>query len=362
MRSPTDHVSEQVADRLRARLERITRRRTGMPAPQVLVRAPEWEFTFGDLSQPFHAASVGKLMTATLVAMLAEEGRLDFTTPIGTLLPAADVAGLPAAPGVDVSTDVTVEHLLTHTSGLPDFFEPPRGGETDCSFRTAVVHRDRRWRPSELLDQARRLPAVGHPGERLHYADTGYVLLGRVVEEAAEERFAVLLRERIFRPCGMERASTPYDVSEPPDDLDTLDVAPFWINGHELSRAHSMSLDWAGGNIVALPEDFVRFQRTLHDGELLSPTTLARLTRPRRRYRRGVHYGAGSMTLRFGEFLPPLMRGLPQPVGHLGFFSTHMFHYPHQDAHVVLNFHSNREMGRSFTVHSDIARILTRVS
>lgn len=360
MSTRTQNHPETGLRRLRARLERAARRRTGMPTPQVLVRAPGFEFTFGDQSKPFHAASAGKLMTATLIAMLVEEGHFDFDTQIGTLLPESDLTGLPAAVGVALPTEVTVEHLLTHTSGLPDFFEPPQGTETACSIRTIGPNRDRLWGPSELLDEVRRLPEVGHPGERFHYTDINYVLLGRIAEEATGERFAVLLRERVLEPSGMTRSSTPYDADEPPEDPAEIDVAPLWISGHELSGTHSLSHAWACGGIVSVPEDFVRFQRALYGGELISPTHLAHLTRPRHRFRRGIRYGAGTMTLCFEEFLPLLLRGLPQPVGHNGVTSTHVFHYPQQDAHVVLNFHSTREMNHSFMTHVRIAQLLAK--
>jgi D-alanyl-D-alanine carboxypeptidase len=343
---------------LRSTLERIVRRRGALPPPQVLVRSPGWEFEFGELAQPFHAASSGKLMTATLIARLVERGHLGFDSPIGTVLPAADTAGLPAAAGVDVAREVTVDHLLTQTSGLPDYFEPPRGHPTAASAHAAAIHRDRRWTPADLLDEARKLPPAGRPGERFHYSDTNYVLLGRIAEEAGGEPFAELLRSHVFDPSGMERSSTPYDATTIPDDLADLDVAPFWIGRDELSRAHSVSLDWAGGNVVAPPEDFVRFQRALHGGRLIAPEHLAHLTRPRHRFRRGIHYGAGTMTIRFGEFVPLLLRGLPEPVGHLGFWATHVFHHREFDAHVVLNFHTDRQMNASFAVHTRIARLL----
>lgn len=345
-------------DALRTTLDRLTRRGGPLPPPQVLVRTPEWEFTYGDVEQPFHAASCGKLVTAALVAMLAERGRLDLDAPLGAVLPVDDTAGLPAAPGVDVARDVTVEHLLTHTSGLPDYFEPPRGYATDASVHGVTVHRDRRWTPRELLHESHRLPPAGRPGERFLYSDTNYVLLGRIAEEAGKDTLATLVRTEIFEPCGMDRSSTPYDSTVIPDDLSGLDVAPFWIGGHELSRAHGVSLDWAGGGVVAPPADWVRFQQALHGGRLVSAATLARLTRSRHRFRRGLHYGAGTMTIRFHEFVPILLRGLPRPVGHLGYLAAHTFYYPEQDAHVVLNFHSHSRMNASFTIHSRIARLI----
>ncbi|WP_203137490.1 serine hydrolase domain-containing protein [Microbacterium sp. JZ31] len=354
----TDRSRAEAA--LRSSLERMAGRRAGMPAPLVRVSAPDWEFGFGDVDKPFHAASSGKLFTATLIGMLAEQGLLALDSPIGRLLPHADVAGLPAAAGVDVGRAVTVQQLLAHTSGIPDFFDPPRGRATEASVRTLSRHRDRLWTPADLLDQARSLPAVGRPGERFHYSDTGYVLLGRIAEEAGGESFAAQLRTRLFEPTGMERASTPYDSTLIPDDLSTIDVAPFWIEGEEFSRARCVSLDWAGGNVVATADDFIRFQRALFGGRLIDAGLLEHLIRPRRRFRRGIHYGAGIMTLRFDEFIPLVMRGLSQPVGHLGVWASHVFSHREHEAHVVLNFHSTsmREMNESFRTHARVARIL----
>ena len=350
--------TSRAVDRLRSSLDRIARRHPSMPPPQVLVVAPGLELESGG-SQPFHAASVGKVMTAALVAMLVEQGRLGFDTPVGKVLPGSDLDGLPAAPGVDVGADVTVEHLLTHTSGLPDLFEPSGVRETSYSIEVTAGQPDRRWTPTTLLDEVRGHAAVGRPGERFCYGDPGFVLLGRVVEEVTGGRFNDVLRERVLAPAGMERSSTPYADARAPEDLADLDVAPFWIGDHELSRALSMGLDWAGGGVVAPPSDLVAFQRALHGGRLVSPATLAWMSRPRHRLRRGIHYGAGTVTLRFGEFTPPFLRGLPEPVGGLGHFATHLFFYPRQDAHVVLNFHAYKRMNQSFMTHARIARFLT---
>lgn len=348
-------------DRLHAWLDKAARQREGLPPPQVLVRAPGLDVDYGEVSTPFHAASVGKLATAALIVGLVEEGRFTFDTSLGGLLPSPDLVGLPAAPGVDLARDATLEHLLTHTSGLPDYFEPPGQARTAASLIEAAADPNRRWTPQDLLDEVRPLPAVGIPGKTFHYSDTGYLLLGRIVEEALGQSFATSLQTRIFEPAGMTRSSTPYDATVVRDDLRTLDVAPLWLGQHELSRAHCLSLDWAGGGIVAPAEDLLRFQRVLHAGELISPENLARLVRSRHRLRRGIHYGAGCMTLRFAEFFP-LLLGLPRPVGHLGVTATHLFYYPEHQAHVVLNFHSTEEMRRSFDAHILIARLLAKAS
>ncbi|MGO2112106.1 MAG: serine hydrolase domain-containing protein [Pseudoclavibacter sp.] len=356
---PTSRPPGRQIAALERRLDRMTRRRAsaGMPAPTVVVRSPGWSFDSGLVDRPFHAASAGKLFTATLVAMLAEEGALSLDDPIGRLLPADDIAPLPAAAGVDAGRDITVWHLLTGTSGLPDYFEPRGRRSTRASIETVHEHPDHLWTPRALLVEAGTLPPDGRPGERFAYSDTNWVLLGRIAEEAGGAAFSEQLRTRIFEPCGMASASTPYDATLIADDLGDLDVQPFWLGRRELSRARTVSLDWAGGNIVATPDDWVRFSRALHAGRLISPVLLAQLARPRNRFRQGIHCGAGTMRLRFGEFFPALA-GLPVPIGHLGVWAAHVFTYPELDAHVVLNFHSTREMQASFMVHVAIARML----
>ena len=119
-------------------------------------------------------------------------------------------------------------------------------------------------------------------------------------------------------------------------------------------------MTWVGGNAATTAADLVRFQQALHGGELLAAATLAHLARPRNRMRAGVHYGAGAVTLRLGEFMPLVLRGLPEPVGGLGISATHMFYYPAQQAHVVLNFHSTAAMRASFQTHIQIAQMLAK--
>ncbi|UFU08111.1 serine hydrolase domain-containing protein [Ruania halotolerans] len=345
-------------DRLRTSLERLTSRRDPMPAPQVLIRTPDWEFEHGELTQRFYAASVSKVLTATLVTVLIEQGRLTFDTPVGAVLPLADIDGLPAAPGVDIAADVTVEHLLTHTSGLPDYFVTSRRHAAASSARRFTADLDRRWTLPEILASTRGLPPVAHPGERFRYSDTGYTLLGRIVEEITGSRFEQALREHVFDACAMNDTSTPHGDATMPEDLTDLEIAPIWISGQELSRSLCLSVGRADGGIVTTPADLVRFQEALHAGRLIAIEHLDHLRRPRNRLRPGIHYGAGLATIRFGGFMPPFLRGLPEPAGGIGASATHMFFYPQQRAHVVLNFHSTSAMSQSFRTHITIARLI----
>lgn len=344
-------------DVLRRKLDRVSARRApALPAPTVLVETPDARFTYGD-DRPWHTASIGKVFTAALIGGFVDEGRLTLDTPIGKVLPAADIASLPAAPGVDPAAEITVEHLLTHRSGLPDPFLPSRGHDTACSLKSLATQPDRVWTTRAFLAEASALPPIGRPGERFHYSDAGFALLLLVAEAVGDAPADDLLRAHVFEPSGMTDTRRP-DFAAAPE----ADIAPMWLDRTEVSRTRALSIGSVDGGGITTAADLVRFHRALHGGRLVSPALLAHLSRPRSRLRSGIHYGAGLVTLRFGAFMPLLLAGLPEPVGGLGLTAAHAFHYPARDAHVVLNFHSTREMNRSFGVHIAIAQQLGRLA
>lgn len=351
-----DDLQQWLGTDLRRRLDRLTRRRAPrLPAPQVLVQAPGARFTYGDADRPFHTASIGKNFLAVLIGRLVEAGRLSLTAPLDEVLRAdCDIPELSAASGVNPGSEITVEHLLEHRSGLPDPFLPPRGHPSACSLTAIAADPSRAWTPRDVLTAAARLPARGCPGERFHYSDAGYALLSLVAERVGGAPVAELLRCEVFELADMPHTrQVPVGSSAGP-------IAPMWLAGTEVSRTPALSIGSIDGGAVTTAEDLVAFHRALCSGRLLSAGLLRHLTRPRSRLRPGIHYGAGFVTLRFGGFLPLVLRGLPEPVGGLGLTATHSFYYPEQDAHVILNFHSTKAMSASFQTHIAIARRLAQ--
>lgn len=346
---------ESFAESLTMHLDRVTRRRRHLGPPQVLVRAPGVEFSYGSRGTPFHGASVGKAATAALVMQQADEGALSLGSRARDLLPAGTLDGLFILDGVDRAHEVTVEQLLTHTSGVADYFE----GRTTSGPRMVeliTAEPDHLWEPADLVEFTRtRQRPVGRPGERFAYSDTGYILLGLLVEHVTGRAFHEVLHERIFRPLGM-RDSFLMFRSEP--DAGPRALAPLHLGRVEASRFRSLSCDWAGGGIVSTLDDLARFSEALHGGELVSAASLAEMARMRNRFRRGILYGAGLMEVRFEGFFP-LLRGLPRPVGHIGILGTHMFFDRVNRAHIVMNFGGTREMVRSVQTLIRIERHLT---
>ena len=367
-------AASEFAARIDRHLERVTARRGELGAPQVAVRAPRLgiDYRFGDPATRFHGASVGKLFTATLVMQAVADGAFAVDTPLTALLPRDELAGLFDTTGsTDAAGGATVHHLLTHTAGVADSFEGPvTDGRTLVEL--VVDEPDRFWTPRDLLDFSRdRQRPVGRPGERFRYSDTGFVLLGRLLEEATGRAFHELLHERVFEPVGMPDSwlmfrSRPARDGGPvlaPDagPLGGTAIAPVRLGRHEVTDHRSLSCDWAGGGIATTPPDLLAFSDALHHGRLIRTEQLAYLAEPRNRFRPGIRYGAGTMQVRF-EGLSPFLRGMPRPIGHIGILATHVWHDPVHDAEIVLNFGSTREMVRSFRTLIEIERALQRAN
>lgn len=181
----------------------------------------------------FNLASVSKQFTAAAIMILAEKGALTYDDDIRTFIPGFPYSG------------ITVRHLLTHTSGLPEYFElVEEHGDTDV----LVTNKD----VVALLKQIHPKPAF-KPGARHDYCNTGYALLASVIEAASGKTYAAFLRENIFVPLAMT-STFVYSPSA---------IAPF-----ESRRAYGWVRD---GRRWAL-DDMGSFDGVVGDGGLYSTT------------------------------------------------------------------------------------------
>ncbi|MBX7433463.1 beta-lactamase family protein [Mycobacterium sp. Y57] len=175
-----------------------------VPGALVLVRTPQGEVTaavgtteLGAASPPaagthFRIASNTKPMTAALIVLLAQDGRLRFSDPVSDYVP-----------GVPNGENITIAELLTMRSGLYGYTEDP-------AF-AAVLDADpgKVWTPQEVLDIAFAHPPQFPPGTSYEYNNTNYVLLGLIAEQVGGRPLAEQLQARLFGPVGLNRTSLP---------------------------------------------------------------------------------------------------------------------------------------------------------
>ena len=231
----------------------------------------DWQFAQGSSlraetltkDQPFHLASAAKLFTATTIYQLAEEGKIVLDDPITSVYPSEQLDRLFVSGGVDYRDQVTFRQLLSHTSGIADYFGGPvTTGETMA--QRLISQPEKVWQPQELLAFSKDYQtAVGAPGEGYTYSDSGYILLGLIIETVESKSFERVLEERFFIPLEMNDSymatrSTPLSGNIKP-------IADLWLEGIEFGAAPALSVDWSGGGVISTLDDLIRFNSALHE-------------------------------------------------------------------------------------------------
>lgn len=194
----------------------------------------------------FHLASIGKPMTALAVMRLVEAGQISLEDPVMAILP--DFAG-------NAHDSITVRHLLTHTSGLPqdpDLTGLPAGATT-----------------AEELPSYLKAPLAVPVGSKVEYSNVGYGILGLIVEAISGQTFPQYMREQLFEPIGMQRA-----YLAPPAECYAKIVHVAGTN-EPGSRFERFNSDFArqqthpAGHVIGSAQDVARFfQLFLADGQL----------------------------------------------------------------------------------------------
>ena len=229
----------------------------------------------------FELASVGKLFTAVVVAQLVEQNRIRFDQTIGSLLPDYP-ANVPSA-------RVTVEQLLTMSSGIPDVF---RSQEFFAGIATA-------GKLSDFYKYFATSPLEFPPGSRWAYSNSNFLALGSIVERTVEQPFAAVVEERVFRPAGMTR--TAYRSNTVPDVALGYTRAgstgqrrwrPAWEASSDDAPVVAVSL----GGGVSTVDDLARFAEALLAGRLVGRQMVDRMLTGRVAADYGGRHGYGFET------------------------------------------------------------------
>lgn len=201
----------------------------------------------------FRLASVAKQFTALAILMLSEEGKLALTDDVTQYLPGYPTHG----------QTVTIENLLTHTGGIKEYELLPA--------RLALSRND--LTPEELIALFQDEPLDFAPGEQWAYSNSGYVLLGAIIETVSGMRYAEFIQQRIFTPLGMEHSY--YD--------DTTHIIPGRVagyaptaDGYANAAYMSMTQAYAAGALASSVDDLARWDAALYTGELVKQRTLRR--------------------------------------------------------------------------------------
>ena len=212
------------------------------------------------------------------------------------------------------------------------------------------------WTPEMLLDYTRnRQRAVAKPGEKFFYSDTGYVLLGLIVEAVFGMPFHQALETYLFQPADMRETHLCF-YSE---GFDQKALAPAYINGIDVHLFRSISADFSGGGLSTTAVDLLKFLDFLQNEHFVSRKSLVLMATFNHRYVQGLYYGLGMMQVRFEKFFF-MLKNLPRLQGHLGVTGVHTWYDPKTKATFALNVGNTKDMAASFRLLIKIMQILYR--
>jgi CubicO group peptidase (beta-lactamase class C family) len=233
-------------------------------------------------------ASIGKGFTALAVGALIDDGVLALDTPVRPLL--GDDLPL-------VDDAVTVDHLLSHTSGIGDYIDETTGSITDYVIDRPLHELDSTEAFIPVLDGH---PQVSTPGERFAYCNSGFVLLALIAERASSVPFHELVQQKVFSPAGMTSSGYPR-TDDMPGDL------ALGYLGDTDDRTNVLHLPVRGngdGGAATTARDLHSFWVALFAHRIVSERTLRTLTEPlhsvddeEMRYGRGFWRGWESETV-----------------------------------------------------------------
>lgn len=283
------------------------------------------------------AGSIGKTFAAAAALALVEAGRIELDAPITRFQDALPwIAELPRA------EDLTLRRVLAHRTGLVDFIYTP---DWRVTWAKAVAA-DPNY--AQTIEEGIRIAIaagpIGEPDTLTHYADTNYLIAGRLVEAASGQDYYAYVAERILRPLAL-RATSASTVRRqeglvPGYLRETL--VPFWgpkAVGPDGALVYNPSWEFAGGGLTSTPADLARFVKALMEGKVLGPAMLAEMIAgwpmefplPNHRYGLGVQ--------RFDTELGPV-------TGHSGQFSGYRslaFYFEHSRIAVALQINADVE-------------------
>ena len=222
-----------------------------------------------DVDTRYEAGSITKQFTAAAILQLREAGKLDIDATLATYLPAAPHA-----------SEVTLRQLLSHTSGMPEYFDGPDVAEAAGKPTTFDM----------VMARVAGKPLDFSPGAKWSYSNTGYILLGRIIELISHESYHHYVQVHFLDPLGMKQTFTMADEKRLPDM-----ALGYHRTGKQITLAPPVDegFAWSAGDLVTTPSDLQKWNAALTSGKIVTPADYALMTTSVKTQQGDSGYGFG---------------------------------------------------------------------
>ncbi|MEY8868315.1 serine hydrolase domain-containing protein [Meridianimaribacter flavus] len=307
------------------------------------------------IDHPFYTASITKLFTATAIGILKDQNKLNFEDKIAQYLPDLLVNNLHVLDGKDYSKDLTIAHLLQHTSGLPDYFTDETKDGSPNIINQLLMNPNKTWSAEELIKFSKeKMKPHFIPGEGYHYTDTEYVLLALIIENVSGLSLDEFFQQYIFQPLNMHSSNINLKSSS---IKNKLPIVKFYASQYELSSLKSLSTDWGGGGLVSTTHDLITFLKAFNTNAIVKKDTRFAMQNWVTETK-GMEYGLGIRQVSVGE-LTNTESDL-QLIGHSGSTASFLWYCPQLDTYISGTFNQLEVSKNALLLVIDLLKAVKR--
>ncbi len=302
---------------------------------------------------PIYISSVTKLYTAAAIMKLYEEGALSLDDPMSKYLPADLIGGIHVYQGKDYSSEITIKQLLSHTSGIADYYTEKSKDGKDL-FELLLEEPERPWTVDETIARARDdLEPHFPPGTDASYSDTNFQLLGKIIEKVTQKPLHIVYQDFFFRPLGLKntwltgRSEPRVAPSSPPADV--------FYQGRVITSTRSNEAYWADGGIVTTAEEMIIFLKALNEGKIIQRDTLESM-HDWHKLEFPMQYGYGTMYFQLPWIMSKVM-GLTPLWGHSGSTGSFLYYSEDRDLYVAGTINNVGSNIKPFILIGDVLKL-----
>jgi CubicO group peptidase (beta-lactamase class C family) len=300
---------------------------------------------------PIFIASITKMFTGAATMLLEEQKRLSLDDPISKYLPADLIQDIHRYKGQDYIDQLRVYHLISQTSGLPDYFtEKPKGGWS--IFDRLIVEGDFGWNLEQIMeitkyDLSPKFPpepkSQEKSGKAAYYSDTNYQLLGAILESVTQQSLDEIFSELIIEPLELS-ATYLHGYTEQP-----ATPASIYYKTRAFQLDKAMTSFGPDGGMVSTVSDSLKFIQHFMQGKLFAnPSTLERMKNWKKIFF-PLQYGFGLMRFKLPRIFSPFSPS-PALIGHSGSTSAFLFYSESDQIYIAGTLNQVQNQGRPFRV------------
>lgn len=288
-----------------------------------------WQGASGNLSidKPYFIASTTKLFTTAIILKFRAEGKLRLDDRISKYLDKSILNGLHINEENEYSEELTIKHLLAHTSGLPDYFQEK--GANGKSLEDEITNgNDQFWTFEQAIERTKKMKPLFAPGtkNKANYSDANFQLLGKIIEAITHKSYAENCNDLIIQPLGLTKTYLYQDATDKtPKTL--------YYKSNELNIPKAMTSFGADGGIVSTSPDMLIFIESFFTGKLF-PTSYIEELQEWNKIFFPMKSGVGIHLFKLPWIFNPT-GAVPYFIGHSGLSGALAYYSPKENLYVV---------------------------